>query len=118
MLQPRSKVYRPTDHRVVHAIIAAKIAYRTIAGMNADPAAQRGGNTALGPFMRQFSGTLLHGDRHFNASERILFHTKRRWIAEEHYNGVANIFVDRCAVLQRDFRHFGEIVVEELCEIL
>src|SRR4030095_12006701 len=83
MLQPRSKVYRPTDHRVVHAIIAAKIAYRTIAGMNADPAAQRGGNTALGPFMRQFSGTLLHGDRHFNASERILFHTKRCWIAEE-----------------------------------
>jgi hypothetical protein len=39
-------------------------------------------------------------------------------IAEEHHNGVADIFVDGGAVLERDVRHFGQIAVEQVGEIL
>jgi hypothetical protein len=118
MFQPRSKVHCPADHRVVHTIIAAKIADRTVSGVNADSAAQGRRDPNVGPFLRQFADALLHGDRHFNACECILLYSERRRIAKEHDNGVADIFVDRRPVLQRDFRHLGEIVVKELGEIL
>ena len=107
MLQPRSKVHGAADHRIVHAVLAAEIADRAIARMNADPATQRRLDAAVAPFMSQFADTLLHGDSHLDAGQRIFLHTQRRRIAEEHDNGVPDIFVDGRAVLQRDLRHFG-----------
>jgi len=59
----------------------------------------------------------LHSDRHLNACQCVVLHTKRRWIAKEHDYGVTNVFIDGRAVLQRDFRHFGEVVIEKLGEI-
>ena len=118
MLQPRGEVHRAADHGVVHAVFAAEIADRAIAGVDADPAAQRRLDAAVAPFLRQFADALLHGDRHLHAGQRILLHAERRRIAEEHDDGVADIFVDGRAILQRDLRHFGQVVVEELGQVL
>ena len=41
VLEPRREVHRAAHHRVVHAVFAAEIADGAIAGVNADPAAQR-----------------------------------------------------------------------------
>ena len=117
MLKPRREVHRAADHGVVHAVFAAEIADGAIAGVNADPAAQRRLDAAVAPFLRQFADALLHGDRHLDAGQRIFLHAQRRRIAEEHDNGVTDIFVDGCAVLQRDLRHFGEVVIEQLREV-
>ena len=79
---------------------------------------QRRLDAAVVPFLRQLADALLHGDRHLDAGQRVLLNAQRRRIAEEHDYGVADVFVDGRAVLQRDLRHFGEIVVEELGEVL
>ena len=39
-------------------------------------------------------------------------------IAEEHHDGVADIFVDGGAVLERDVRHLGQIAVEQIGQLL
>ena len=85
--------------------------------MNADPAPQRRGDTDITPLMRQITDSLLHGERHLDAGERILLHSESRWIAEKHDNGVSNIFVYGRAVLERYLRHFSQVVVEKLCEV-
>ena len=53
-----------------------------------------------------------HCDRHFNASESILLDAFALWIAEEDDYSVANVFVYRHTVFQRDLGHLGEILVE------
>src|SRR6185369_12691772 len=78
MLQPRGKVHGAADHRIVHAVLAAEIAYRAIARMNADPATQRRLDAAVAPFMSQFADTFLHGDSHLDAGQRIFLDTQRR----------------------------------------
>ena len=118
MLQPGGEVYGSAHHRVVHAVFAAEIADRAIAGVNTNSATQWSLDAAVAPFVRQFANTLLHSDRHLDAGQRIFLHTQRRRIAEEHDNGVTDILVDGRTVLQCDFRHLGEIVVEELGEVL
>jgi hypothetical protein len=55
---------------------------------------------------------------HANASAGILLHALGFGIAKEHHNGVADIFADGGAVLERDVRHFGQIAVEQADEIL
>src|SRR5262249_4835422 len=68
--------------------------------------------------MRQFADTLLHRQRHLNTREGVLLNTEGGWIAKEQYNGITNVLVDCCTVLQRNFRHFGQVMVEQLREIL
>jgi hypothetical protein len=85
--------------------------------MNADSTTKRRDYAAVPPLVCQFTDAILHGDRHLNACQRVVLHTKRRRIAKEHDYGVANVFIDGGAVLQREFRHFSEVVIEKLREV-
>ena len=73
---------------------------------------------AFAPDLGEFAHALLHGERHRDTGERVRLDAARLGIAEEHQDGVADIFVDRRAVLRGDLRHFGQILIEELGELL
>ena len=52
------------------------------------------------------------------AGSRVLLQSTRLWVAEEHHDGVADIFVDGGAVFERDVRHLGEVAVQEVGKVL
>ena len=56
------------------------------------------------PFGLQLAQAPQHGDGHAHAGPRILLHALRFGIAEEHHDGITDIFVDGSAVLERDIR--------------
>ena len=51
------------------------------------------------PAMRQH---IAHGDRHPYTGNSVRFDTFGLWVAEEHEDGVADVFVDRPTKLQSD----------------
>ena len=60
----------------------------------------------------------LHLHRHPQAGSRVLDHALRLGVAEERQDGVADELVDRGAMLQRDLRHLGEVLVEQRGQLL
>src|SRR5215213_4772540 len=118
VLEPRGEVHGAADDGVVHAVLAAEIADRAIAGVDADAAAQRRLDAGVAPGAGELADALLHGERHRDAGERVLLDAAALGVAEEHHDCVADIFVDRRAVLERDLRHLGQVVVEELGQVL
>ena len=112
-LQPGGEVHLAADDRVVHPVLAAEVADGAIARVDADSKLEGLFQAGLAPFRLQLPHPPLHGDRHVDAGERILLYAPRLRIAEEGQDRVADIFVDGRAMLERDLRHLGEIVVEE-----
>jgi hypothetical protein len=72
----------------------------------------------LGPFRAELAHAPLHGDRHAHAGPCILLHALGFRVAEEGYHGVADILVDRGAIVQSDPRHLSQIAVEHRGELL
>jgi hypothetical protein len=64
------------------------------------------------PLDRELRDALLHLERHAQARARVLGLALALRVAEEDQDRVADELVDRAAVLQRDRRHLGEVLVE------
>ena len=103
-LEPRRHVHRVADDRVVHTIFAAEIADGDVASVDANTKVKRLLCTEPHPFGLQLAQAPQHGDGHAHAGPRILLHALRFGIAEEHHDGITDIFVDGSAVLERDIR--------------
>ena len=56
--------------------------------------------------------------RHAHAGQRILLDALGLRIAEEGQDRVADIFVDGGAMIQRDLRHLGQVVVQQAGQLL
>ena len=117
-MQARRGVHGAADYRVVHPVLAAEVADGAVVGVDADAAAQRCFNSNVAPDVGKFVHPLLHGESHLHTGERVLLDTASLRIAEKHQDRVADVFVDRRAVIQSNFRHFRQVVIEELSEIL
>ena len=75
-------------------------------------------DAGIAPSRAELLHALLHGDRHLDAGERVLLYASGLRIAEEDHDGVAHVLVDRGAVLQRDPRHLGQVLIEQLRDVL
>ena len=117
-LETRGQVHGAADDGVVHAVVAAEIADRAIAGVDADAEMKGLLGAEFQPLGLQLAEPPQHGDGHAHASPRILLHPFRFRIAKKHHDGVADIFVDGGAVLKRNVRHLGEVAVEQIGEVL
>ncbi len=117
MLHPGGEVHRAPDHGVVHPVGTAEIADRAIVGVDADPAPQRLLDSGVAPYACELRHPALHRDRHLDAGKRVLLDAAGFRVAEEHHDRVADIFVDRGAVLRRDLRHLREVMIEQLREV-
>src|SRR4051812_810440 len=118
VLEARSEIHGASDDRVIHSILAAEVADGAIAGVDTDPAAQRRFDAGVAPETLELADAPLHRERHRNTGKRVLLDATALGVAEEHHDGVTHVLVDRRAVLEGDFRHLGEVVVEELGEVL
>ena len=113
-LQACGKIGLGADDRIVHAVVAAEIADIAVAGVDAHAHAERLLDPGVAPFGVEPGDAILHLDRHAQARFGIFGVAFGFRIAEEDQHGVADEFVDRAAVAERDLRHFGEIFVEQL----
>jgi hypothetical protein len=60
----------------------------------------------------------LHSDRHLDAGNGVLLAPPARRIAEKTHDRVPDILVDRGAVTDGDLGHFGQILIEQVCQLL
>src|SRR5215207_356623 len=67
VLEPRGEVHGAADDGVVHPILAAEIAYRAVAGVDTNTAAQRRLDTGIAPGAGELADALLHRERHPDA---------------------------------------------------
>ena len=118
LFEPRRKVHAAADDRVVHAVLAAEVADGAEPGVDADPALQRPLDARISPHALQLVHPLAHGDGHAHAGQRVLLDAARLRVAEEDDDGVADVLVDGRTEVVGDARHLGEIVVEQLRQIL
>ena len=65
----------------------------------------------LGP---KIDHALLHRDRHADTGQRVFPDTHGRRINEEHDHGVADIFIDGGAMIDGDFGHIGQVIIEDV----
>ena len=91
---------------------------RRIAGIDADAHPEGLLGAELLPLGAQLMHAPQHGDGHAYAGSRVLLQSTRLWVAEEHHDRVTDIFVDGGAVFERDVRHFGEVAVQEVGQVL
>ena len=117
-LKPRRKVHLVADDRVVHPIVAAEIADGGKAGADADADPERPFEPALAPFLLELAHAALHRDRHHHAGLGILLHAPGFGVAEEQQHRVADVLVDGGAVRERDLRHLGQVLIEDIRQLL
>src|SRR5262249_38296671 len=115
---PAREIHTATDDGVVHPIIATEVSDGAETGVDSSSATWRLFNARGTPDAIQFVHFLAHGDRHLHACHRIRLDAFGFRIAKEDENGVADVFVYRATELESDLRHLGQIVVEELRQIL
>jgi hypothetical protein len=70
------------------------------------------------PLLLELAHAPLHGDRHHHAGLGVFLDALRLRVAEEEQHGIADVFVDRGTVFERDARHLREIVVEDAGQLL
>src|SRR5262245_65052772 len=66
----------------------------------------------------QFVEAMLHLLRHLQSGLRVLGIALGLRIAKENEDRVTDEFVDRAAVLERDFGHLGKVFIEQQRELL
>ena len=117
-LQPRGEVRLRSDDCVVPAIVAAEISDVAETRIDAHANLERVLNSAAAPFCVEAGNALLHLDRHAQTGSGILGVTLGLRVAEKYQHGVTDEFIDRAAMRERNRRHFGEVLVEQLRDLL
>src|SRR4051794_11279900 len=105
-LQTRRQIHLTADYRIIHSIFASKVADCAEARSDSNPQLEGLLHTQIRPLGLELSHASLHGDRHPDAGKSILSNASGVRIAKEGEDGVADIFVDRGAMLEGDLRHF------------
>ena len=118
LLKPAREIYTAADDGVIHPILTAKIPDRTETCVDAGPTPWRFFYPHRAPGAIKFEHSLAHSDCHPYAGESVCFNALGLWIAEENEDRVTNVLVDRPTKLKSDLRHLGQIMVEELCQVL
>src|SRR5690606_1002934 len=91
--QAAGEVHFAADDGVVHACIGAKVADRTVAGVDAHANFQWLGDALGPPLLAQYFHVFAHGNGHRYGIQRILLGTLAGGIAEEHHHAVADKLV-------------------------
>lgn len=113
-LKPRGKVHRIADRGVFRTLIGAHIADRGLASVEAD--AHRDLPVAFGPqFVVQRPKPFLHRHGRLYGIQGIFLRRGRR--TEDRHQAVADVFIQRSAVLEDDLRHCGEKAIKEVNDL-
>src|SRR5262249_24073440 len=110
-LETRREINLGTDGRILHAVDTAEIADLAETGVAPHSNAERLFRPRVAPFDIQLSEPALHLRRHVEAGPRVLHRALSLRVAEEDHERVTDEFIDGAAMLKRDRRHLGEILI-------
>jgi len=113
-LQPGGEIGFRADDRVVHPVVAAEIPHVAKSAVDSHPHTERKFDAGIAPVGVEAGDAVLHLDRHAKACLGVFGVAFCLGIAKEDQDGVADEFVDRAAIGERNLGHLREIFVEEL----
>ena len=118
MFKSAREIYTTTDNGVVHPVLTSEVSNGAEPCVDARSKTRRFFYARGSPDAIQLAHSFAHSDRHLYARDSVRLDALGIWIAEENENGVTHVLVDRSAKLESDLRHFSQIVIEELCQVL
>ncbi len=110
-LETTRQVHLAPDDGVGHLLFAAEVAYRAVPAGDADADMERAVQSPVLPLFPQFTHPSLHLQRHANGGVGIFFAALGIRITKEDQDCVADVLVERAAVLEDDLGHLDQVLV-------
>lgn len=95
-----------------------KVTHGAVSGVDPDTHAKGLMQAIVDPSVSQLFESLLHGDGHGDAADRVLLGALALGVAEKYHYCVTNILISGSAILEGYSRHLIQIVIQGIGQVL